>query len=55
MSIRRPTIIISAILATGVAIAALAGTEISAAARHAPNTRIEVSVTDTSPSVMFHG
>ena len=55
MRIRRPTIIISAILASGVAVAALVGSEISAAAHHAPNTRVEVSVTVTSPKVMFHG
>jgi hypothetical protein len=55
MRIRRPTIIISAILASGVALAALAGSEMSAAARHAPSTRVEVSVVDTSPNIMFHG
>jgi len=55
MRIRRPTIIISAILATGVAIAALAGSEISAAARHAPSSRTEVSVVESGTNVMFHG
>jgi hypothetical protein len=55
MSIRRPTIIISAILATGVALAALAGSEISAAAQHAPSTHVGVTVVNTSPNVMFHG
>ena len=55
MRIRRPTIIISAILAAGVAMAALAGSEISAAARHAPSTHVGVSVVDTSPNIMFHG
>jgi glycerol dehydrogenase-like iron-containing ADH family enzyme len=53
MRIRRPTIIISAILASGVALAALAGSEMSAAARHAPSTHVEV--VDTSPNIMFHG
>jgi hypothetical protein len=55
MRIRRPTIVITAILALGVAIGAVSGAEISAAARHAPSTRVEVPVVDNGPSVMFHG
>jgi hypothetical protein len=55
MRIRRPTIIIPIILALGVATAALAGSELSAAAQHAPRTHVEVSVVGTSPNVMFHG
>jgi hypothetical protein len=55
MRIRRPTIVIPIVLALGVAIAALSGAEISAAARHAPSTHVGVSVVETSPNVMFHG
>jgi hypothetical protein len=55
MRIRRPTIIVSAILASGIALAALAGSDISAAARHAPSTRVEVTVVQAGPRVMFHG
>jgi hypothetical protein len=53
MHIRRPTIAIPIILALGVALAALSGAEISAAARHAPSTRVEV--VDTGTNIMFHG
>jgi hypothetical protein len=53
MRIRRPTIVIPIVLALGVALAALAGSEISTAARHAPRTHVEV--VETNPNVMFHG
>ena len=55
MRIRRPAIIIPIILAAGVALAALSGSEISAAARHAPSTRVEVSTVASNPDTMFHG
>ena len=55
MRIRRPTIIITAILALGVAIGAVSGAEISSAARHAPSTRVEVSTVASNPDTMFHG
>ena len=55
MHIRRPTIVIPIILALGVAIAALSGAEISAAARHAPSNHVEVSTVVTNPNTMFHG
>lgn len=51
MRIRRPTIIITAILALGLAAAAASSSEIAAAARHAPSTHVEESV----PNTMFHG
>lgn len=54
MSIRRPTIIIATILALGIAAAATSGSEIAAAARHAPGAHVEVSVA-ASPNTMFHG
>ena len=54
MRIRRATIIITAILALGMALAAVSGSEISAAARHAPSTHVEVSVVETGPNIMFH-
>jgi hypothetical protein len=54
MRIRRPTIVITAILALGVALAALSGSEIAAAARHAPSVRVEVSVVDNG-NTMYHG
>jgi len=55
MRIRRPTIIITAILALGVAAAAVSGSEIAATARHAPSTHVEVSTVANSPNTMFHG
>jgi hypothetical protein len=56
MRIRRVTIIIiPAILALGVAAAAMSGSESSAVARHAPSVRVEVPVVTTDPGIMFHG
>jgi hypothetical protein len=55
MRIRRPAIIITAILALGVAAAAVSGSQIAAAARHAPSARVEVSVVDNGPNTMYHG
>lgn len=54
MRIRRPTIIIAAILALGVAAAAVSSSEIAASARHAQRTDVEVSVV-SNPNTMYHG
>lgn len=55
MRIRRPTIIVTAILALGMALAAVSGSEIAAAARHAPSTHVGVTVVENGPNTMFHG
>jgi hypothetical protein len=55
MRIRRPTLIIPIILALGVAAAALSGSEISSAARHAPSTHVEAPAQVSAPGIMFHG
>jgi hypothetical protein len=52
MRIRRPTIIIMAILVLGMALAAVSGSAIAAATRHASTTRVEIV---TNPNTMFHG
>lgn len=55
MDIRRPTIIITAILALGMALAALSSSAIATAARHVPGARVEVSVVSHGANTMFHG
>jgi hypothetical protein len=52
---RRPAIIITAILALGMALAAVSSSAIAAATRHAPSSRVEVTVVNSGPNIMFHG
>jgi hypothetical protein len=54
MRIRR-AIIIPAILALGIAGAALSASEIAAAATHASSVHSQETTTITSPGVMYHG
>lgn len=55
MRIRRPAIIIAAILALGVALAAYSSSALVAAARHVPGAHVQVSVIKNGPNTMFHG
>jgi hypothetical protein len=48
-------VIIPAILALGVAAAALAGTEMATTATHASSTQVHVSADSSNPNVMFRG
>jgi hypothetical protein len=52
MRIRRPIIIISAILALGAAAAAVSASEISAAAQHTPSAHVQ-PVPASNPGVMY--
>jgi hypothetical protein len=51
----RPAIIIPAILALGIAGAALSVAEISAAATHASTVQVQETTTITAPGIMYHG
>jgi hypothetical protein len=53
MRIRRSIILIPAILAFGVA-AAVAGSEIAAAASHAPSSHVQTVAVSSNPNVMYH-
>jgi hypothetical protein len=53
MHIRRPTIIITAILALALALAAVSGSAIATAVRHVPSTHVQV--VGTGSSTMLHG
>ena len=48
-------IIIPAILVLGVAASALAGTEISAAAAHAPSSQVQTTAASAGPNTMYRG
>jgi hypothetical protein len=54
MRIRRSIKLIPAILALGVATAAVASAEVSAAASHASTAHVQVAATSSNPRVMFH-
>jgi hypothetical protein len=54
MRIRRSVVIIPAILAFGMAAAAIAGSEISAAASHASTAHVQVAAVYSNPNVMYH-
>jgi hypothetical protein len=51
----RPALIIPAILALGIAGAALSVTEMSAAATHASTVHIQHTANITNPGIMYHG
>lgn len=55
MRIRRSIIIIPAILAFGLAAAAVAGAEVSAAASHASGAHVQAAAASSKPAVMLHG
>lgn len=48
-------IIIPAILALGVAMGVLAGSEMATAATHAPSAHVQVSAASDGSAVMYHG
>lgn len=55
MRIRRSIIIIPAILAFGLAAAAVAGAEVSPAASHASGAHVQATAASSKPAVMLHG